>query len=142
MLIAAVASSDIVIWKPPSPTTATTRSSGFPSCAPIAAGNPYPMVPAPPLDSHWRSRVDLQNWAAHIWCWPTSVAIIALDPVKRSSSAKTCCARKPPRFGYFKGCFFFQFSIFFSHSLVSSGFTRGINSSRTKAASPFTLMSG
>ena len=37
---AAVASSHMVIWKPPSPTMATTVSSGRPNWAPTAAGKP------------------------------------------------------------------------------------------------------
>ena len=46
--ITAVARSLMVIWKPPSPTMAITVSFGRPNCAPIAAGNPKPIVPAPP----------------------------------------------------------------------------------------------
>ena len=37
-----------VIWNPPSPMTATTVLSNAPNLAPIAAGNPNPMVPNPP----------------------------------------------------------------------------------------------
>ena len=37
---AAVASSAIVIWKPPSPTIAQTFLSGLANCAPMAAGKP------------------------------------------------------------------------------------------------------
>ena len=47
----AVASSGRVIWNPPSPTMAHTDRSGQPSLAPMAAGKPKPMVPAPPDDS-------------------------------------------------------------------------------------------
>src|ERR1017187_3006736 len=43
LLTAAVASSDKVIWNPPSPTTAHTGLSGQPSLAPTAAGKPKPM---------------------------------------------------------------------------------------------------
>ena len=50
----AVASSDWVIWKPPSPTMAHTFLSGFANWAPMAAGKPKPMVPAPPLLIQWR----------------------------------------------------------------------------------------
>ena len=67
---------------------------------------------------------------------------MAFEPVKRSNSAKTCCARKPPRLGYFSGYFFFHSEILLSHSFVSSFLTSGISSSRTLAASPFTLISG
>ena len=41
-----------VIWNPPSPMNATTLRSGSANCAPIAAGNPNPIVPAPPEESH------------------------------------------------------------------------------------------
>ena len=41
----AVASSHIVIWKPPSPTTAQTSASGRARFAPIAAGTAKPIVP-------------------------------------------------------------------------------------------------
>ena len=44
----AVASSHIVIWKPPSPTTAQTSASGRARLAPIAAGTAKPIVPRPP----------------------------------------------------------------------------------------------
>ncbi len=37
---AAVASSHIVIWNPPSPTMHQTFSFGLASCAPMAAGKP------------------------------------------------------------------------------------------------------
>jgi hypothetical protein len=50
-----VASSWFVIWKPPSPTTATTSWSGRASLAPTAEGRPKPIVPKPPLVIHWRS---------------------------------------------------------------------------------------
>ena len=45
---AIVASSHIVIWKPPSPTTTHTSASGRATFAPIAAGSAKPMVPRPP----------------------------------------------------------------------------------------------
>ena len=43
-----VASSRIVIWKPPSPTTTQTSASGQAIFAPIAAGSAKPIVPRPP----------------------------------------------------------------------------------------------
>ena len=43
-----VASSAIVIWKPPSPTTTQTSASGRPTFAPMAAGSANPIVPRPP----------------------------------------------------------------------------------------------
>ncbi len=45
---AQVVSSQDVIWKPPSPTTTQTSSSGRANLAPMAAGNANPMVPSPP----------------------------------------------------------------------------------------------
>ncbi len=43
-----VASSHIVIWKPPSPTMTQTSASGRAILAPIAAGSAKPIVPRPP----------------------------------------------------------------------------------------------
>ena len=47
-LMAQVASSWLVIWKQPSPSTDQTVVSGRPTLAPIAAGTEKPMVPRPP----------------------------------------------------------------------------------------------
>jgi hypothetical protein len=44
----AVASSQEVIWKPPSPTTTHTSLSGQANLAPMAAGSAKPIVPRPP----------------------------------------------------------------------------------------------
>ena len=43
-----------------------------------AAGTPKPMVPRPPEEIMERGWDQRMNWAAHIWCWPTPVAKIAL----------------------------------------------------------------
>ena len=43
-----VASSGIVIWKPPSPAIVQTSASGRETLAPIAAGSAKPIVPSPP----------------------------------------------------------------------------------------------
>ncbi len=52
--MAAVASSQRVIWNPPSPENEMTVRSGHAKAAPMAAGNPKPMVPAPPeLSQEW-----------------------------------------------------------------------------------------
>ena len=51
---AAVAISWLFIWNDPSPATHTTRFSGQPMAAPIAAGKPNPMVPKPPDDKNVR----------------------------------------------------------------------------------------
>ena len=56
---AIVASSHIVIWKPPSPAITQTSSSGRPTLAPTAAGSANPIVPRPPevmsdRGSSWR----------------------------------------------------------------------------------------
>ena len=44
----AVASSWMFIWMLPSPAMSTTSRPGIATCAPIAAGSPYPIVPSPP----------------------------------------------------------------------------------------------
>ena len=67
--------------------------------AEFAAGQPKPIVPAPPLEIQWRLLRARQNCAAHIWCWPTSVVMIASPCVIASSRSSTCCARRPPFFG-------------------------------------------
>ncbi len=61
----------------PSPAISNTSLFGNANCAPIAAGKPYPIVPKPPEDIQVRGFLYLKNCAAHIWFWPTSVAIIA-----------------------------------------------------------------
>ena len=90
-LLAMVASSGMDIWKPPSPTRAKTSLSGRANCAPMAAGRPKPMEPRPPELSHRRGSLKRMNCAAHIWCWPTSVATMAWPPERRSISAIRCC---------------------------------------------------
>ena len=53
--MAAVASSASVIWKPPSPLKLKTgQPVSLPNAAPMAAGKPKPIVPAPPLECSWR----------------------------------------------------------------------------------------
>src|SRR5260370_39985271 len=54
---AMVASSHMVIWKPPSPTTTHTSDSGLANFAPIAAGRAKPLVPRPPEGTHPRGRL-------------------------------------------------------------------------------------
>ena len=71
LLMTQVASSWLVIWKQPSPSIAHTVRSGSPTCAPMAAGTAYPIVPRPPELSQALGRSYWTNWAAHIWCWPT-----------------------------------------------------------------------
>ena len=116
---AAVASSHIVIWKPPSPTMAQTFLSGLANCAPMAAGTPKPMVPAPPEDIQCRFLVVRQNCAAHIWCWPTSVVMMQSRPPSLSSRSSTCCALRPPFLAYLSGYCLRQAAICLSHSLES-----------------------
>ena len=58
-----------------SPAMSTTSASGWAICTPIAAGRPYPMVPSPPDVSQWLGFSKPKCWAAHIWCWPTSVVM-------------------------------------------------------------------
>jgi hypothetical protein len=52
-----VASSHMVIWKPPSPTTTQTSASGLANFAPIAAGRANPIVPNPPEVTSVRGRL-------------------------------------------------------------------------------------
>ena len=68
--------------------------------------------------------------------------MIAFESVNRSISLRTCWALSPPRFGNFKGYFFFHFSICFSQGWLSSLLTNGIRSSRTSLASPAIETSG
>ncbi|MNT99743.1 hypothetical protein D3C72_2426760 [compost metagenome] len=85
-----VASSCTFIMKLPSPDTSTTVRSGQANCAPIAAGRPKPMVPSAPLVRWLRGWLKRQCWATHIWCWPTSQAMIAsvgASSLSRFSSA-------------------------------------------------------
>src|SRR6266702_4679010 len=49
--------------------------------APVAAGTPKPIVPRPPEEIMLRGWLQRMNCAAHIWCWPTPVAKIALPLV-------------------------------------------------------------
>ena len=56
----------------------------------IAAGRPKPMVPSAPLVRWLRGWLKRQCWATHIWCWPTSQAMIAsagASSLSRFSSA-------------------------------------------------------
>ena len=69
--VRAVTSSWAVIWKQPSPSMHQTVRSGRPTLAPMAAGTPKPMVPAPPELIQVPGSSKCQNCAAHIWCWPT-----------------------------------------------------------------------
>ena len=94
--IAQVASSCAVIWKQPSPSIATTRSPGRPTCAPIAAGTAKPIVPRPPELIHDRGLVKVKCWAACIWCWPTPDTTMASPPVSADSRSITCCGLSGP----------------------------------------------
>ncbi len=89
--VAAVISSWLVIWNEPSPSMAYTSSSGRPALAPIAAGTAKPIVPRPPELIQRRGSSKLQNWDAHIWCWPTPDTTMASPPVSRWSSSTTYC---------------------------------------------------
>ena len=55
--LTAVASSCIVIWKPPSPLMSITVLSGWAILAPMLAGSPKPMVPRPPELTNCRGYV-------------------------------------------------------------------------------------
>ena len=62
----AVAISWLFICKDPSPATHTTVLSGHPKAAPMAAGNPNPIVPRPPEDRKLRGTSRAMCCAAHI----------------------------------------------------------------------------
>ena len=86
-----VASSCAVIWKQPSPSIATTRWSGCPAAAPIAAGTAKPIVPRPPELIQCRGCSNCQNCDAYIWCWPTpETTIVSSSAASRSRSMQNC----------------------------------------------------
>ena len=118
------------------------RRSPRPSCpdtpnwAPIAAGKPKPIVPAPPLLSQWRfERVRTELRGPHLVLSDVGgddrIALVIA-----SSRSNTCCARSPPCFGYLSGYVLRQVSHWASHSSVSAISTRGSSSSSTSRASP------
>ena len=72
-----VESSAAVIWKPPSPAMTQTSFCGQAILAPMAAGSAKPMVPRPPEVTSERGSSCLKYCASHIWCWPTSVTMMA-----------------------------------------------------------------
>ena len=85
-----VASSGMLIWKPPSPTITQISSSGRAKLAPMAVGTPKPIAPSPPEVR----KPFLRSWrkycAVHIWCWPTSVTIVTFSlPAWRWISLRT-----------------------------------------------------
>jgi len=85
-LTTAVASSWLFMRKLPSPATSMTSHSGRPILAPMAAGNPYPMVPRPPEDMNLDGSLCTKNCAAHIWFCPTSVVMMASGAISHSFS--------------------------------------------------------
>ncbi len=88
----AVAISWLFIWIEPSPAMSMTRWSGRPTCAPIAAGRPKPIVPRPPEETHVRGSVRCVYWHAHIWFWPTSVQMTRLRSLVMRSIVCTTCS--------------------------------------------------
>jgi len=60
-----------------SPSISITRRERCANCAPTAAGNPNPIVPMLPEVSQSRGFEKSKYCAAHIWCWPTPVVMIA-----------------------------------------------------------------
>ena len=72
-----------------SPSMSITSLSRRANCAPIAAGRPKPIVPMLPDVSQSRGSRKSKYCAAHIWCWPTPVAIIASPRVSRLISSIT-----------------------------------------------------
>ena len=91
-----VASSWAVIWKQPSPSMATTSSSGRPTLAPMAAGTAKPIVPSPPELIQDRGRSKRKCWAAYIWCWPTPATTTASPPVRADTRSTTCLGSSGP----------------------------------------------
>ena len=116
-----------------------TVFSGRPTLAPRAAGTSKPMEPNPPdvirVLGSWKE----QNWAAHIWCWPTPVTtmdspLVASDNCFRtnwgnSSSVSRICNG---------GCSARNESTWCSQSRWTLGSTSGSNWSRTYLRSPTT----
>ncbi len=74
-----------------SPSTSITSLFGCANCAPMAAGRPKPIVPMLPDVSHWRGSRKSQYCAAHIWCWPTPLLMIASPCVMRFIVSMTYC---------------------------------------------------
>ena len=74
-----------------SPSMSMTSRPGFATCAPIAAGRPKPIVPMLPEVSQRRGAPKSNICAAHIWCWPTPVVMIASPRVWRLISSITYC---------------------------------------------------
>jgi hypothetical protein len=72
-----------------SPSMSITSRSGLANCAPMAAGKPNPIVPMEPEVSHWRGLLKSKYCAAHIWCWPTPVEMMASPLVTRLISSIT-----------------------------------------------------
>lgn len=75
------------IWKEPSPSMFTTFAFGFAIFAPIAAGRPKPIVPAPSELMNWRGLENMKFWGVHIWCCPTPVVTRTPPPEILYSSA-------------------------------------------------------
>ena len=92
----AVTSSWAVIWKQPSPSMHHTVRSGRPTLAPMAAGTPNPMVPAPPELIQVPGSSNSQNCAAHIWCWPTPAATMVPGAAAPAMDSMTCWGRSGP----------------------------------------------
>ena len=116
---ATVPSSWIFIWKLASPDIQITCSSGCATCAPIAAGNPYPIVPNPALVNHLLWLV-LINWAAHIWCCPTSVVKYALFELELICDITSCGDKLFAFFGTKRGYSFLHLFSLFLHAFTCS----------------------
>src|SRR4029079_10069816 len=67
-----VESSWMHIWIDDSPVTQATSASGKASFTPMAYGRATPIVTRAPDLIQRRGLSNLENCAAHIWCWPTS----------------------------------------------------------------------
>ena len=92
----AVVNSCAVIWKQPSPSMHQTVRSGRPTFAPMAAGTPKPIVPAPPELIQVPGSSNFQCCEAHIWCCPTPAATIVPGAALAAMASMTCWGRSGP----------------------------------------------
>ena len=120
----AVASSLRHMPKLPSPVTSTVRCP-VAIWAPMAAPMPKPMVPRPPLEMNRRFSLNSQVWAAHIWCWPTSVATGRPPSVYLFSASSTFLGVMPSRRSKDQRSSFLSWSMALCHLGCSFGVSRG-----------------
>ena len=98
-----VPSSCMLIWNPPSPENMHTVRSGAPKVAPMAAGNPKPMVPSPPLVTTERFLLYLKYRHENIWFCPTSLTSTASPLVASATLLTTSPMSNGPSAGCMAG---------------------------------------